>query len=37
MISLKLFPMVELTYPSVGSDDDLEPARREAIIWTDDG
>ena len=32
-----LFLMVQLTISSIGSDNDLAPTRRQAIIWTNDG
>ena len=32
-----LFPMVQLTIFQPGSDNGLAPARRQAIIWTNDG
>ena len=32
-----LFPRVQLTYSSIGSDIGLAPSRRQAIIWTNDG
>ena len=32
-----LFPMVQLKHSSTGSDKGLAPARRHAIIWTNDG
>ena len=28
--------MVQLTYSRIGSDNGLAPARRQAIIWTND-
>ena len=32
-----LFPMLQLTINSIGSDNGLSPSRRQAIIWTNDG
>ena len=32
-----LFLRVQKQYPSIGSDNGLEPARQQAIIWTNDG
>ena len=32
-----LFPRVQLKQYSIGSDNDLVPNRRQAIIWTNDG
>ena len=32
-----LFRWVQLKYASIGSDNGLEPTRRQAIIWTNDG
>ena len=32
-----LFLRVQLTIPSIGSDNGLVPTRRQAIIWTYDG
>ena len=32
-----LFPRVQWTYSSTGSDNGLVPSRRQAIIWTSDG
>ena len=37
-ISLKFFPEVQInSIPSLGSDNGLTAARRQAIIWTNDG
>ena len=30
-------PVSDLQYSSIGSDNDLSPARRQAIVWSSDG
>ena len=34
---IRLFLRVELQYASIGSDNGLAPARRQAIVWTNYG